>query len=216
MKTTGLSWGLQLDVDVHQRLLWGHHRSVDSGSKMVTKYSRDDVLPALRAQLRVLQAIRGGWVPLAPQSRGAQHPVAETALTAPLVPLEGRFWSGLIPARSRDRDLASDAETEVSDDEDSSSSSSSESEAHVDSDLEKDKEVEHDLRNSTVVPGVFIVNTSSAFYHAAVELGSKQFGRACAPCRAIKQPQWEVWHSDPSASGEVFFPCAHGACSSCL
>ena len=216
LKTTGLSWGLQLDVDVHQRRLWGHHRSVDSGSKMVTKYSRDDVLPALRAQLRVLQAIRGGWVPLAPQSRGAQHPVAETALTAPLVPLEGRFWSGLIPARSSDWDPASDAETEVSDDEDSSSSSSSESEAHVDSDLEKDKEVEHDLRNSTVVPGVFIVNTSSAFYHAAVELGSKQFGRACAPCRAIKQPQWEVWHSDPSASGEVFFPCAHGACSSCL
>ena len=116
--------------------MWGHHRSFDSGSKLVTKYSCDDVLPALRAQLRVLQAIRGGRVPLAPQSWGAQHLVAETALAALLEPLEGRFLSGLIPARSRDRDLASDAETEVSDDEDSSSSSSSESEANIDSDIQ--------------------------------------------------------------------------------
>ena len=92
MKTTGLSWGLQLDVDVHERRLWGHHRSFDSGSKLVTKYSCDDVLPALRAQLRVLQAIRGGRVPLAPQSWGAQHLVAETALAALLEPLEGRFF----------------------------------------------------------------------------------------------------------------------------
>ena len=52
LKTTGLTWALQLDVDHVQRRLWGHHRGGDSGSKMTTKYSRDDVLPALRAQLK--------------------------------------------------------------------------------------------------------------------------------------------------------------------
>ena len=84
LKTTGLTWALQLDVDHVQRRLWGHHRGGDSGSKMTTKYSRDDVLPALRAQLKVLDSVRGGWVPLTPQARGSLPPVPESALSGPL------------------------------------------------------------------------------------------------------------------------------------
>ena len=78
-KTTGLTWALQLDISSTQRRLWGHHRSSESGAKMACKYSHD-VLPALRAQLLVLQSIRAGWVPLTPQSRGASPPAPETPL----------------------------------------------------------------------------------------------------------------------------------------
>lgn len=57
LKTTALSWALQVDVNAEQRRLWGHRRAKDPGSSMVSKYSRDDVLPALRGQLKVLQCI---------------------------------------------------------------------------------------------------------------------------------------------------------------
>ena len=63
LKVTGLSWALQLNVDQLARKAWGHHRSREAGDKMAAKYGRDDdVLPGLRAQLRVLQAVRSGWV----------------------------------------------------------------------------------------------------------------------------------------------------------
>ena len=98
LKTTGLSWALQLDVDHTQRRLWGHHRGRDSGTKMASKYSRDDVLPALRAQLHVLHHVRQGWVPLTPQARGSSPPASETVPAQPL-PLLSWIPSGLqVPA----------------------------------------------------------------------------------------------------------------------
>ena len=62
LKATGLSWALQLDVDSVGRRFWGHHRCREPGEVMVARYSRDDVLPVLRAQLQVLRAIRRAYV----------------------------------------------------------------------------------------------------------------------------------------------------------
>ena len=47
LKTTLLTWGLQLQVGVEERAAQGHHRLRNS-SGCVEKYRRDDVLPALR------------------------------------------------------------------------------------------------------------------------------------------------------------------------
>ncbi|CAE8693610.1 unnamed protein product [Polarella glacialis] len=76
LKATQLSWALQLEVPEHQRAALGHHRCRGDRA-MVAKYSRDDVLPALRAQFAVIQAIRKGWVPLVAQNRGARAPMVE-------------------------------------------------------------------------------------------------------------------------------------------
>ena len=51
LKVTPLSWALQLNIDKESRRLWGHHRCRESGAAMASKYSRDDVLPALRARV---------------------------------------------------------------------------------------------------------------------------------------------------------------------
>ena len=76
LKTTGLSWALQLEVPEPYKKAWGHHRG-NSGERMVSLYGRDDVLPALRAQWRVLSCVREGWVPLTPQGRGGSLPAKE-------------------------------------------------------------------------------------------------------------------------------------------
>ena len=80
LKATPLSWALQVEVEPTMSRLWGHHRSREHGEAMVREYGRDDVLPALRAQWKVLKAIWGGWVPLTPQARGGKSPVAEYEL----------------------------------------------------------------------------------------------------------------------------------------
>ena len=80
LKTTPLSWALQLEVASDARRAWGHHRAKESGAAMVAKYSRDDVLPALRAQFHVIKAVRAGWTPWAPQARGGLQPLQELPL----------------------------------------------------------------------------------------------------------------------------------------
>lgn len=52
LKTTGLSWALQIGLEPTARQLWGHHRAAHSGTAMLAKYSRNDVLLALRAQFQ--------------------------------------------------------------------------------------------------------------------------------------------------------------------
>jgi len=120
LKVTGLSWALQLDIEATARKAWGHHRSKESGEKMAAKYSRDDVLPALRAQLQVLKALRRGWVPLTPQARGGAMPVEET-----VVDLSCK--DALEYAKALDPFLARSASTQMSDTESDSESASASS-----------------------------------------------------------------------------------------
>ena len=61
LKATPLSWALQLEVASDARRAWGHHRAKKPEPATVAKYSRDDVLPALRAQFHVMKAARAGW-----------------------------------------------------------------------------------------------------------------------------------------------------------
>ena len=75
------SWktrALQLEVASEARRAWGHHRAKEPGAAMVA--SRDDVLPALQAQLHVIKAVRAGWTPWAPQARGGLQPLQELPL----------------------------------------------------------------------------------------------------------------------------------------
>ena len=208
LKTTGLSWALQLDVDHTQRRLWGHHRGRDSGTKMASKYSRDDVLPALRAQLHVLHHVRQGWVPLTPQARGSSPPAAETVPAQPL-PLLSWIPSGLqVPAYQVRCNADNGSETE--DDSESSSSSS------MSSDSDSDEASVIQVSTQPLTAGVFVVNTSTCFYHAAICLGTDEFARACAPRQVLCPPRWEVWHSSPADSEEIYLPCAHPACAAAV
>ena len=53
-------------------------------------YSRDDIWPALRAQLQLWEAIHSGFLPMLPQHRGGQLPVQE-----PSPHIQGFVWREL-------------------------------------------------------------------------------------------------------------------------
>ena len=195
MKATGLSWALQVGVDAVSRRVMGHHRAKDSGERMAGRYSRDDVLLGLRAQLKILRAIRQGWCPLTPQGRGGKTPVKEAGIDlskaeALSIPL------GLDCGVGENSDTESDvSEGELSDSSSSSSDSSEGSEP------------------LPVAPGSserFVVNKLTLCFHHAVCMDAR-VGRACNPAQHLNARHWEIWNTDPAE--DMFFPCAHSACA---
>ena len=82
MKTSALAALVQLDLDEPARKLRGHHR-VSS----VTLCGRDDVSGAVRAQVKFLNALRNGFVPVSPTGRGGQVPIPSDSLD--LTPVAG-------------------------------------------------------------------------------------------------------------------------------
>ncbi|CAE7470566.1 unnamed protein product, partial [Symbiodinium microadriaticum] len=83
MKSTYLSWMAQLNLPLSARFLQGHHKIPGSAQL----YSRDDIWPALRAQLLLWRSLHGGFRPLCPQHRGGQQPLVE-----PTVVLDKITW----------------------------------------------------------------------------------------------------------------------------
>ena len=73
LKTTMLSWaGQRPEVTQVEKLCQGHHRQ--SSSQL---YSREDIIPALRAQMKIQFSVRAGGRFMTPLHRGAQHPMSE-------------------------------------------------------------------------------------------------------------------------------------------
>ena len=82
LKCTLLSWARQLHLDSDLRRIQGHHRQ--SGSdRSVSLYSRDDILPMLRWQRLVVDAVRSGFRPLQPMARGLSQPLPDFPVTLP-------------------------------------------------------------------------------------------------------------------------------------
>ncbi|CAE7460662.1 ppsC, partial [Symbiodinium sp. KB8] len=140
LKCTLLSWARQLHLDSDLRRIQGHHRQ--SGSdRSASLYSRDDILPMLRLQRLVVDAVRSGFLPLQPMARGLAEPLPELPVTLPssaslpeLGPLSDDCLPEALPARpclpvepspQGDTAGASDADTGL----ESLSSESSESSA---------------------------------------------------------------------------------------
>ena len=203
LKVTGLCWGLQLDIDGRCRRLWGHHRAREAGEAMVQKYGRDDVLPALRAQLVVARAIRGGWCPLTPQARGARQPCPEEPLAPAPSALRGAPL-GLDICASGTSDTESESDENESEVESSVSSVCGEL-------LEADDEEDVVPGPAQLVGGKFLVNCRSHKFHAVILAGGS-LRRACAPSQSVDEPHWEVRSEDPSTSIGAFIPCSHAAC----
>ena len=201
LKVTGLSWALQLDIEAQPGRRGGTTEARNRGRKLAAKYSRDDVLPAVRAQLQVLKALRCGWVPLTPQARGGATPVEETALDLSCKDM-------LEYPKALDPFLARSASTEMSDTESDSESASASS-----SDADAPEDWAPDAATSTVKKnGAYIVNRVTRFVHAAVASSEGHIGRACAPSQPVSAQHWEVWDTDPLNTAEAYIPCRHAAC----
>ena len=74
LKSTLLSWSVQLQLPEDQRRLQGHHKASQASVRL---YSRDDVHGSLELQKAVLHAVQQGFKPVTPLSRGGQAPIEE-------------------------------------------------------------------------------------------------------------------------------------------
>ena len=72
LKIIFLSYMSQLSIPLAARFLQGHHKPPGSAQL----YSRDDVWPALRAQLLLWRAVHAGFRPARPQHRGGAYRTA--------------------------------------------------------------------------------------------------------------------------------------------
>ena len=210
LKVTPLTWALQLEADKEGRRLWGHHRSTDGASRMVAKYSRDDVLPALRVQLLVLKSIRAGWVPMAAQGRGGKTPLAEESIASerlsPVFSVPAGLETFVLKPQVQSFGLGAESASESSD--------SSDCEACV-AGVGGQGEQHCEVAGAPVPEGM-VVNTISACVHAAVALDKGQLGRARAPRQVVSGPQWVYFEGDAlDKDGRSHF-CSHQACAAAL
>ena len=74
LKSTLLSYTVQLQLPDEMRRIQGKHRAVQASTRL---YSRDDVSSALHMQQIVREKVIGGWRPSTPVGRGGQAPLVE-------------------------------------------------------------------------------------------------------------------------------------------
>ena len=74
LKSTLLSWSVQLQLLEDQRRLQGHHKASQASVRL---YSRDDVRGSLELQKAIIHAVQQGFKPVTPLSGGGQAPIEE-------------------------------------------------------------------------------------------------------------------------------------------
>ena len=82
LKATMLSWARQLSIESDARRIQGHHR-LSGADRSVALYSRDDIIPMVRSQARVVAAFRSGFRPLQPVARGLVAPLDDFPVVLP-------------------------------------------------------------------------------------------------------------------------------------
>ena len=82
LKATMLSWARQLSIESDARRIQGHHR-LSGADRSVALYSRDDIIPMVRLQARVVAAFHNGFRPLQPVSRGLDAPLNDFPVVLP-------------------------------------------------------------------------------------------------------------------------------------
>ena len=78
----GLVAAHSLHVDSDLRRIQGH-RCQSGSDRSVSLYSRDDILPMLRLQRLVVDAVRSGFRPLQPMARGLGEPLPDFPVVLP-------------------------------------------------------------------------------------------------------------------------------------
>ena len=197
LKTTPLTWGLQLQLRVEVRAAQGHHR-VRNSSGCVEKYRRDDVLAALRCQRSIVRAVQNGWVPC-------------TALARGLVAVQEQDPRELLLAGHCELESDTEAEAE-SDDPDLDGLDASDADSVQSDALSVASEPEGDVLD---YQGPWILNVATGWFHRSVQCESADsscmlqydgriIGKACRPSSALGD-HYEVRLLDfvPAATGHA-------------
>ena len=210
LKATITSWFHQLDLPELQRLSIGHHRLAGARS-VAALYGRDDVLPGLRGLWSVTQAIRQGWVPLTPQSRGSEMPQEETKLDAPaLQDVIQPNWLTVAPQiifNSVGTSSSSQPEHDLQAKNDSESSATELEDVSLGL-LDDEEETLQDV-------DMWLLNTKSKIYHIAIMTDSGAdpiFSTACNTHSIRLSATWSLVKEDPALSDNSFVPCSKAGC----
>ena len=205
LKATLLTWAEGLGLPDRERQAQGHHAPVH---RCMVLYGRDDVLPQLRLQIRIMSFLCRGWRPqriLARGSRapGVEPPVPEGAIVASVPPsllalLPESFNFTPLPAPSGDTSSseppAEQEEVASTDSADSSSVADSSDRENADVDLAA---IVHFTRP--------VVRSSRGTLHAA-----ERHGEVWTPLCGLASALHLV------TSGPLGRICRHAACRSRL
>ena len=198
LKATVLSWANQLGVSGELRACQGHHACHEAG-KSVRKHSRDDVLPQLDCQRKVLRHIAAGWVPVTALQRG----VARTAADLD--------WNDVGQAESACVDVVGQAadEGEVAQEATDPESDSGSSRASASS--EEDWCGSEDEAEELEFTGPWLLNAKSGWYHKTAVVSSEPCVRhlACRPQMVLRAGY--VLHLE-NPCGRGFSACQHVGC----
>ena len=204
LKTTPLTWGLQLQIGIEERSAQGHHRLRNS-SGCVEKCRRDDILPALRCQRLIVRGVRDGWVPCTALARGLTA-VQEWDPSGLLVLSESETEREGEDAESAEPGEIPCGDLELSDGDDS-----------VCSDVGSDASDIEEVAASQFI-GPWILNMATGWYDRGVQCKPSEASgvafqdeRLCLACRptAVLGAHYEVRFSHPGMAGVC--ECRHRA-----
>ena len=182
-------------------------------------YSRDDVWGPLRLQFQLVEALRAGWRPLTPQSRGARPPLPEppVSLEGPAVCPPALQAPPVLPvAGSPEQPPAAGSST--------SGSSFSESEASEAPEPTQDSAGAGGLHSGALSSDLLLVNNLTGVYHAAIpsdestpehrraHAGAGWWRAACGACLPREAGAIAVGASAPFSA----LPCCRAACARLL
>ena len=201
LKATVLYWANLLAVSEVERAAQGHHKCALI-PKCVPKYGRDDLVPQIRCQQHVLEAVARGWEPVVPLKRGlVELPMVQGNSVAPRT-------AESVTAGSDDDDTwmiegAHDMKQEgfgSTDDSGVDSSSSEEEQASVNGGTESP-------RIALTPAAGWILNTVTGVAHIAAD--REGLALACRPQLELSG-NYQHWSSNPSVLG--FAACQHSGC----
>ena len=201
LKATVLYWANLLAVGEVERAAQGHHKCA-LVPKCVPKYGRDDLVPQIRCQQHVIQALVSGWEPVVPLKRGlVELPIQQgkslACCTAESVTDDSEDDAALLAEGVQDlkQEVLGSADESGLD-----SSSSDEEQDPVNGGEDSPKTV------GTPSNG-WVLNTVTGVAHLAADRES--LALACRPKLELNG-NYQHWSSNPLVLG--FAPCQHSGC----
>ena len=193
-----LSWANQVGVAGELRACQGHHACHEAG-KSVRKYSRDDVLPQLDCQRKVLRRIAAGWVPVTALQRGVARMAADLDWND--VGKAESACDDFVVQVAEEGELAEEATDPESDSDSSRASASS----------EEDWSCSADEAEELEFTGPWLLNAKSRWYHKLTVSSSEPCVRRLS-CRSQLDLHAGYVLNFDNPCGMGFSACQHVGC----
>ena len=201
LKATVLYWANLLAVGEVERVAQGHHKCA-LVPKCVPKYGRDDLVPQIRCQQHVIQALVNGWEPVVPLKRGlVELPIQQGTSLA------SRTAESVTDDSADDAALLAEGVQDVKQEVLGSADESGLDSSSCDEEQDPVNGGEDSPKTVGTPSNGWVLNTVTGVAHLAADRES--LALACRPKLELNG-NYQHWSSNPLVLG--FAPCQHSGC----